>query len=74
VEHLISAALVYEQLGNRDAAVMWTGKALELGYPWSDIEQIPELRPVLADKRLDSKEYESEHATPDSVSKNEGVE
>ena len=46
------AGTTYEQLGNREKALYWIGRALEHGYSLSEIEQQPELKQLLADKRF----------------------
>lgn len=49
---LYLAGTTYEQLGNREKALYWVGRALERGYSLSEIEQQPELKQLLADKRF----------------------
>ena len=46
------AATTYEWLGKREKALYWIGRALEHGYSLSEIEQQPELKQLLADKRF----------------------
>ena len=46
------AATTYEWLGKREKALYWIGHALEHGYSLSEIEQQPELKQLLADKRF----------------------
>jgi serine/threonine-protein kinase len=45
------AASTYENLGMRDDALLWIGKAIENGYSLSEIENQPELKQLLADER-----------------------
>ena len=49
---LYLAGTTYEQLGNREKALYWVGRALDRGYSLSEIERQPELRLLLADKRF----------------------
>jgi serine/threonine-protein kinase len=49
---LYLAGTTYEQLGNREKALYWVGRALERGYSLSEVEQQPELKQLLADKRF----------------------
>jgi tetratricopeptide (TPR) repeat protein/TolB-like protein len=46
------AGQTYEQLGERDLALVWIKKALERGYPRVEIEHNPWLRKLCADKRF----------------------
>ena len=46
------AATTYEQLGNRDKALLWIGRAVEAGYPLAEIEAQPELKQLVADPRF----------------------
>jgi tetratricopeptide (TPR) repeat protein len=46
------AGQTYEQLGERDLALVWIKKALERGYPRVEIEHNPWLRELCADKRF----------------------
>jgi serine/threonine-protein kinase len=56
---LYLAGTTYEQLGNREKALYWLGRALERGYSLSEIEQQPELKQLLADKRYASLKLKS---------------
>ena len=49
---LYLAGTTYEQLGNREKALYWVGRALERGYSLYEIEQQPELKQLLADERF----------------------
>jgi tetratricopeptide (TPR) repeat protein len=46
------AGFTYEQLGDRESAVKWIGKAIELGYPLAEIERDPWLVDLRADRRF----------------------
>ena len=46
------AAFVYEQLGERDQALTWVHRAIELGHPQSEIDNEPGLRDLRADPRF----------------------
>ena len=49
VQVMYQVGTAYEQLGERDKALQWVGKALENGYSRSEIEHQPELRELVAD-------------------------
>jgi len=51
VEVMYRAASIYENLGMRDDALLWIGKAIENGYSRSEIENQPELKQLMADER-----------------------
>jgi serine/threonine protein kinase/tetratricopeptide (TPR) repeat protein len=51
VEVIYRAASTYERLGNRDKALYWIGVAIKNGYSRSEIENQPELKNLVADKR-----------------------
>lgn len=53
IEIMVTAGLVYEELGERDMALQWIAKGLENGYPISLIETLPELQQLLADPRFE---------------------
>jgi Flp pilus assembly protein TadD len=42
----------YEQLGSRDQAIVWLGKALAAGYPIKYVEHYPNWRNLRADERF----------------------
>ena len=46
------AGHTYEQVGDRDKAIVWIGKALEGDYPLSDVERDPWLVELRSDKRF----------------------
>ena len=46
------AGHTYEQVGERDKALEWIGKALETGYPKSDVERDPWLGELRKDERF----------------------
>ena len=46
------AAFVYERLGERDQALTWARRAIELGHPQSEIDNEPGLRELRADPRF----------------------
>jgi serine/threonine-protein kinase len=50
---LYHAGTTYEQLGKREKALYCLGRALDRGYSPYEIEQQPELKQLLADKRYD---------------------
>jgi serine/threonine-protein kinase len=52
-DYLVSAGLVYEELGDRETALKWIGKALQQGYPRSEIERLPELQDLVSDSRFE---------------------
>ncbi len=55
---MFRAGTTYEQLGDRKIAIGWIIKAIQNGYPQSEIEKQPELKKLLADpefKKLLSK-------------------
>ena len=49
---LYYAGYVYEQLGQRDKALEFIGRALALGYPLQEIERDPWLTDLRADERF----------------------
>jgi len=51
VEVMYQAATTYEKLGMREEALLWIGKAIENGYPRSEIENQPELKLLINDER-----------------------
>ena len=51
LEIMFRAASTYENLGMRDDALLWIGKAIENGYSRSDIENQPELKQLVTDER-----------------------
>ncbi len=51
LEIMFRAASTYENLGMRDNALLWIGKAIENGYSRSDIENQPELKQLVTDER-----------------------
>jgi serine/threonine-protein kinase len=51
VEVCYRAVQVYEDIGQRDQALLWVGKALDLNFPRSRIEANPDLRALVADTR-----------------------
>ena len=50
---MFEAGTVFEQLGNREKALYWIGRALENGHSRSEIEHQPMLHELLADDRYD---------------------
>ena len=50
---LYFAGYVYEQLGQRDKALEFIGKALNLGYPLKEVERDPWLSGLRADERFE---------------------
>ena len=46
---MFRAGTTYEQLGERKIAIGWIIKAIQNGYPQSEIEKQPELKKLLAD-------------------------
>jgi hypothetical protein len=46
------AGAAYEQMGDREKALMCVGQALRNGYPLAEIEHEPELRQLVADTRF----------------------
>jgi serine/threonine protein kinase/tetratricopeptide (TPR) repeat protein len=51
-EVMFRVGAAYEQLGERHEALRWIGEALRNGYPMAEIENQPELRELLKDKRF----------------------
>ena len=51
IEVMYRAASTYENLGMRDNALLWIGKAIKNGYSRSEVEHQPELKELVADKR-----------------------
>jgi serine/threonine-protein kinase len=51
LEVMFRAAYTYENLGMRDDALLWIGKAIENGYSRSEIENQPELKQLVTDER-----------------------
>lgn len=52
VEIMFMAAVVYEQLGDRQQALEWIGKAIHQGYSLGLIERSPSLAKLRADFRF----------------------
>ena len=44
---------IYEELGERERALEYIGRALELGYPPDDLEHLPGLEDLSADPRFE---------------------
>lgn len=51
VQVMYRVGSAYEQLGDRNKALLWIGNALENGYSRSEIENQPELRDLVADAK-----------------------
>jgi serine/threonine-protein kinase len=60
VNVMYRAAQTYEQLGQRDPALEWIGKALANGYPRTAIDRSPGLRELRKDSRFQSLQNRSE--------------
>ncbi len=52
VQVMYRVGAAYEQLGDRDEALVWIDQALRNGYPLAEIEREPELRQLVADTRF----------------------
>jgi len=59
IEIMVRAGLVYEQLGERDAALECIGKALKHGFPIAQIKSLPDLQQLLADPRFEGLRHDS---------------
>jgi serine/threonine-protein kinase len=59
IEIMVRAGLVYEQSGERDAALEWIGKALKHGFPMAQIKSLPDLQQLLADPRFEGLRHDS---------------
>lgn len=59
IEIMVRAGLVYEQLGERNAALEWIGKALKHGFPMAQISSLPDLQQMLADPRFEGLRHDS---------------
>lgn len=59
IEIMVRAGFVYEQLGERDAALEWIGKALKHGFPIAHIKSLPDLQQLLADPRFEGLRHDS---------------
>ena len=49
---IYTTGYTYEQLGDREKALEWIGKALEAGYPRKEIERDPWLQDLRSDERF----------------------
>lgn len=59
IEIMVRAGLVYEQSGERDAALEWIGKALKNGFLIAQIKSLPDLQQLLADPRFEGLRHDS---------------
>jgi len=59
IEIMVRAGFVYEQLGERDAALEWIGKALKHGFPMAQIKSLPDLQQLFADPRFEGLRHDS---------------
>ena len=53
-EIMVRVSVIYQLSGQRDKALQWAGKAVEHGFPVSEISNIAELAYLVDDLRLDS--------------------
>ncbi len=49
---MAQAGRTYEELGRRERALEWIGRALENGYPFKEVEQSPTLKKLREDSRF----------------------
>ncbi len=54
VEIMVRVSVIYQMSGQRDTALDWASKAVEYGFPVSELENIAELAGLVNDLRLDS--------------------
>jgi hypothetical protein len=54
VEIMVRVSVIYQMSGQRDTALDWASKAVEYGFPVSELENIAELAALVDDLRIDS--------------------